>query len=185
MAFCKICVCGEKIVFDRRLAYPERCPSCGRRTVEYATYNEDDPRVEELLRAYSGAAGQPSAETAPSDAPAAAPAESPAADSGNGLKRYVLMLSNGKQIAIPDEGCIIGRTETGAEELAEFGSVSRQHLRATPRRNIGLLIEDLSSYGTLVDGKKLVKNTPVRVNEGARITLCDLEAVLAVKEVKD
>ena len=50
MAFCKICACGEKIVFERRLGYPENCPSCNRKMVDFLTYNEDDPRVVELLK---------------------------------------------------------------------------------------------------------------------------------------
>ena len=50
MAFCKVCTCGEKIVFERRLSFPDNCPSCGRKLVDFLTYNEDDPRVEELMK---------------------------------------------------------------------------------------------------------------------------------------
>ncbi len=170
MAFCKVCTCGEKIVFERRLSFPDNCPSCGRKLVDFLTYNEDDPRVEELMK---GAVETDSSETAERNA-------SP--ESASLKKKYILKLKNGKEIEIPNEGCIIGRTETGAEELAEFPSVSRQHLRVTPRRNVGILIEDVSTYGTLVDGQRIVKNSPVRVADGARVTLCDVEAVLFVKE---
>ena len=54
MSFCKICSCGEKVVFERRLSFPDNCPSCGRRLVDFLTYNVDDPKVQELLNRSSG-----------------------------------------------------------------------------------------------------------------------------------
>ena len=173
MAFCKVCTCGEKIVFERRLGFPDNCPSCGRKLVDFLTYNEDDPRVEELMKRNTEK-GDTKLEEKPVSA-----------ETAKGKKIYILRLSNGKEINIPEEGCIVGRTETGAEELAEFPSVSRQHLRITPRRNVGVLIEDISTYGTLVDRQRVVKNSPVRVVDGSKVTLCDVETVLIIKEVDD
>lgn len=173
MAFCKVCTCGEKIVFERRLSFPDNCPSCGRKLVDFLTYNEDDPRVEELMK------GNIAADTSETVR------KSVSTESDSHKKQYVLRLDNGKEIGIPDEGGIVGRTEIGAEELAEFPSVSRQHLRVTPRRNVGVLVEDISTYGTLVDGQRIVKNSPVRVADGSKVTLCDVDAVLSVKEVND
>lgn len=170
MAFCKICTCGEKIVFERRLSFPDNCPTCGRKLVDFLTYNEDDPRVEELL---NGNANQNKKEES---------TPSVSNECEEKASKYVLRLNSGKEISIPDEGGIIGRTELGAEELAEFPSVSRQHIRVTVRRNIGVLIEDISSYGTLIDGQRIVKNEPVRVANGSKITLCNVEAELVVKE---
>lgn len=168
MAFCKVCACREKIVFQGRLGFPDNCPSCGRKLIEFQTYDEADPRVAELMRENSGPA-EPKDEPVPQEPESRQP-------------KYALKLSTGTEIPIPDEGCIIGRTEVGGEELAAFSSVSRQHLRVTPRRNIGVLVEDLSTYGTLVDGRSIVKNEPVRVKDGTRITLCNLDAVLVKKE---
>ena len=173
MAFCKVCTCGEKIVFDRRLSFPDNCPSCGRKLVDFLTYNEDDPRVEELMK------GNAASDTSENEGKAIS------TESDSRKKHYVLRLNNGKEIEIPEEGGIVGRTEIGAEELAEFPSVSRQHLRVTPRRNVGVLVEDISTYGTLVDGQRIVKNSPVRVADGSKVTLCDVDAVLTVKEVND
>ena len=173
MAFCKVCTCGEKIVFERRLSFPDNCPSCGRKLVDFLTYNEDDPRVEELMK------GNVAKDTSENEG------KSVSTESDTRKKHYVLRLDNGKEIEIPDEGGIVGRTEIGAEELAEFPSVSRQHLRVTPRRNVGVLVEDISTYGTLVDGQRIVKNSPVRVADGSKLTLCDVDAVLSVKEVND
>lgn len=173
MAFCKVCTCGEKIVFERRLSFPDNCPSCGRKLVDFLTYNEDDPHVEELMKRNS------TADTSENKGKAIS------IESGSNKKHYILRLNNGKEIEIPEEGGIVGRTEIGAEDLAEFPSVSRQHLRVTPRRNVGVLIEDISTYGTLVDGQRIVKNSPVRVADGSKVTLCDVDAVLTVKEVND
>lgn len=168
MAFCKICTCGEKIVVARRLSFPDNCPSCGRRLIDFMVYDENDPQVEKLMNS-AAAAAESVEESTPATAAASAAAQK---------QTYALKLSNGSVINIPSEGCIIGRTETGAEELAAFPSVSRQHLKVTVRRNIGVIIEDISSYGTLVDGQRIAKNSPVAVAEGAKITLCNLEAVL-------
>ena len=55
-------------------------------------------------------------------------------------------------------------------------------MKVTVRKSIGVLVEDISKHGTLVDGKRLVKNEPTRVADGARITLCNVEAELLVKE---
>ncbi len=172
MAFCKVCACGEKIVFERRLGFPDNCHSCQRKLVDFLTYNEDDPRVAELLKEHEKSNG--SDETNDNEV-------SLVSESNSDAKRYTLRLDNGDEIIIPEEGCIIGRTEVGAEILAEYGSVSRQHLRVTPRRNIGVIVEDISKYGTLVDGQRIIKNSPVRVANGTKITLCNVEMVLTQK----
>ena len=208
MAFCKVCDCGNKIVFQRRLAFPIECPYCGRDTRTFETYNEDDPAVEVRLsqlrglaadgEAKQGQSGGPEAasgdtpsdrESAPSggrtasDGPGVSPAgsgiiTSGETDLGSSHVSYCLKLFNGTVIPIPDEGCIIGRTANGGEELAEYGSVSRQHVRITPRRHSGVLVEDLSTYGTWVNGKKLEKNMPERATAGSQIMLCNLETTL-------
>lgn len=171
MAFCKVCACGEKIIFERRLSFPDNCPACGRKLVDFLTYNEDDPRVEKLIKDSAVSEKFENEEMHTT------------VESNSNKKRYILKLDNGKEIRIPDEGGIIGRTGIGAEELAEYQSVSRQHLRVTPRRNIGILVEDISTYGTLVDGQRIVKNSPVRVAEGAKVTLTNVNVVLKVEEV--
>ena len=171
MAFCKVCACGEKIIFERRLSFPDNCPACGRKLVDFFTYNEDDPRVEKLIKDSAVSEKFENEKTHTT------------VESNSNKKRYILKLDNGKESRIPDEGGIIGRTGIGAEELAEYQSVSRQHLRVTPRRNIGILVEDISTYGTLVDGQRIVKNSPVRVAEGAKVTLTNVNVVLKVEEV--
>lgn len=170
MSFCKVCSCGEKIVFEKRLSYPDNCPSCGRKLVDFLTYNEDDPKVQELLNSAAKPQDPDSQDT---------PFSNNLVPQGT---KYVLQFMSGAEIHIPDEGGIIGRTAIGAELLADYPSVSRQHIRITPRRNLGVIVEDISSYGTLVDGKRIEKNVPIRVTKNSTITLSDLELNLISKD---
>lgn len=187
MAFCKVCDCSNIIVFQRRLAFPPRCPECGRTTANYETFQEDDPGVqvrlqevrEKLLREGAILPDDVSADTQTTTETPVEPAGE--VNLGSGSVRYFLVFSNGAEIPIPEAGCIVGRTENGGEELAEYGSVSRQHVRIVPRRQSGVTVEDLSTYGTWVDGRKLEKNIPVRAKDGAKIILCNLEATLVAR----
>ena len=204
MAFCKVCDCGYKIVFPGRSSFPPNCPSCGRSTLLYEIFDENDPAVEERLRqvgavggsgAASGDVSGPGADFfgsgQPSGHPGAQPSSQPSGypngqpeqsfseiNTARNSSKYALRLPNGIEIPIPQGGCIIGRTEDGGEELADYPSVSRQHARFTPRGHSGVLIEDLSTYGTWVDGTKLEKNMPFRARPGATIVLCNLETTL-------
>lgn len=187
MAYCRICDVGHKVVFVRRFGFPPECPECGRSLLNQDTLDTDTDalRIEELIRERTSAPAQETPEQTPSG-PASGPAQPVSqvvVDTGSRAAGYVLVLPGGKEIPIPAGGCIVGRTETGGEELAEYGSVSRQHVRITPKRN-GVEIEDLSTYGTWVNGIKLEKNVPERFfedAEGAKIVLCNLEATLVVR----
>ena len=165
MAFYKICgICGQKITFESRMKYPEYCPNDGSRMADYPTYEEGVDSVEQPV------------EEDKSDMERTTEAGGQAKTTGRG--RFSLMLENGKEISIPEDGGIIGRKEIGAEELSEFPSVSRQHIKVYFRRNIGMLIEDISTYGTSVNGRILEKNIPEKVSPGSTITLCNVDAVV-------
>ncbi len=206
MAFCKICACGEKIVFERRMGFPDNCPSCGRNLMEFRTYREDDPYIVQRTADEAGAVragnGEAGADRASDGRPGQEGAGNPGVPGGGGTgdsgipgsgrasdgrsgqagnpgvpgsaSRFALQFENGDQIPIPAEGGVVGRTAEGGELLAGYPSVSRQHVRITPRRSLGVILEDISTYGTLVDGKRLEKREPVLAKEGAVITLCDL-----------
>ena len=193
MSFCKICLCGEKIVFEERNRFPGKCPKCSRDTFSFRTYNLDVEEDVKTVSALTGTSSQGNAaETGKAEQTENKPEE---ADNRNIsaqveerlssiLNSYALVLENGKEIVIPEGGCTVGRTEAGAEELAEYGSVSRKHLIITPTRR-GILIEDVSRYGTFIDGNKIPRNEPTRVFAGAKITLCNVEATLVAKEKKE
>lgn len=199
MSFCKICKnCGYIIIFQKRLICPENCPECGNWIGDSPMYNEDDPNLELeqkkwtkkkeqtinhcTLRLYDGSEiSLPPKECANCSAYVQWIEEYALAEKklkNIQERRYVLQMVNGQEIEIPQGGCIIGRSETGAEKLADCLSVSRQHLRAIPRSQ-GLILEDLSRYGTFVDGERIQRTL---VKEGSKITLGDTETVLVIKE---
>ena len=61
--------------------------------------------------------------------------------------------------------------------------MSRQHIRVKIRgSSANLLIEDISRFGTLINGEKIKKNELVRVKRGDTITLCNLDTELIDKE---
>lgn len=178
MAFCKVCICGNKIVFQNRMGYPDFCPECGRKCSEYETMDENDPLVEYQINMYRSINEEKNE----------APAETFGNESSISVEqlrptqsvKYALRLENGSIIDIPEEGGIIGRTEIGGEQLAEYGSVSRKHLKILIKRT-AVLVEDLSTYGTLVNGNRIEKNMPTRVESNSKITLCNVETQLIVK----
>lgn len=178
MSFCKICDCGQIVTAEKKSAFPPDCPSCGRMLWMYPVYRDDDPIVLQKK----------------SEQPAAPDLEL----SGNSLdslfsggweetqdyaeKDYCLILGDGSVLRIPPEGGIIGRMGIGAEILENYPSVSREHLQVTPVSGRGLLVEDLSTYGTLVNGTVLEKTESVWVSPGATITLCNVETVVQEKD---
>lgn len=191
MSYCKICHCGEKIVFERRMSYPFACPSCGRALADFETFNanipEEKERAERLQKEYLSVKNG-TTENAESK-------EKIFADSGDEddleiiqdtkktQYQYMLQMENGKKIPIPREGGIIGRTGIGAEELAEFGSVSRNHIRLSMVRAKCIRLEDLSKYGTWIDGVKAEKNVVSVVYPNSKIQLCNVETILIKEEL--
>lgn len=170
MAFCKICTCGKKVIFERRFSFPDQCPDCGRRLMDFQTYSEEDlPAEKEVNRSTETVVEKEVIK------------KKSFVETDKVNTSYALHLEDGNEISIPDEGGIIGRTEIGAEILAPYNSVSRKHIKVIIRKNIGVMIEDLSSYGTLINGQRIERNSPTRVKSGAIITLCDVKAELIAK----
>lgn len=170
MAFCKICICGKKVIFERRFSFPDQCPDCGRRLMDFQTYSEEDLPAEIEVNQ--------STETVVENKVIN---KKPFVETDKVNTNYALRLEDGNEISIPDEGGIIGRTEIGAEILAPYNSVSRKHIKVIVRKSIGVMIEDLSSYGTLINGQRIERNSPTRVESGAIITLCNVKAKLIAK----
>ena len=149
MAFCKICTCGKKVIFERRFSFPDQCPDCGRRLMDFQTYSEEDlPAEKEVNRSTETVVEKEVIK------------KKSFVETDKVNTSYALHLEDGNEISIPDEGGIIGRTEIGAEILAPYNSVSRKHIKVIIRKNIGVMIEDLSSYGTLINGQRIERNSP-------------------------
>lgn len=166
MAFYKKCSCGKKTFFNRPMDYPDNCPECGRRLSDFLTMNEDDDP-------------SPSNEDNSNNTDKEAMIETHSVSDSY----LALITSEGVEIPIPDGECIIGRTEIGAEQLANYSSISRKHLKVKTRKRTGIIAEDISSYGTMIDGVRMNKNELKLINIGSKITLCNLETTLVAKEV--
>lgn len=167
---CKICECGNVLKFEKMQLCPDPCPSCGRITQSYITYSEDDPMVMELSSRYSD--NVPSGNYLPESVSKPEVKE----------KIYVLVSGRkGYELRIPNDGCIIGRTELGANELADNPAVSKKHIVVTVNKKFGLFIEDISSFGTYVNGKQVLKNDKVHISNGDEITLYNEKFI--VKEI--
>ncbi len=185
MIKCVVCECASVLYYEPPGQRPPvTCPECGRDTRRYISMRQDDPRVQRLVETYKnrfiqkngerqetgeqkpvGEASKPpvgknvgEASGLPSQKPKTS---TPKPDSGKQealqKKGYVLVSGDGSyRIPVPEQGGVIGRTAIGAHELAHNGRVSRQHMRVVPaKRARGLLIEDMSSNGTFLDGRRL------------------------------
>jgi len=173
MKFCKICACGEKVFFEGRMGFPDLCPNCQRRLMDVETFSEDDPRINEVAqdRNIIESSNDYTIE------------EFKLANATECKPIYALRLENGTEILLPKEGGIIGRAELGGDELSSFPSVSRKHMRIIIRGKNGVMVEDLSSYGTLINGRRMERNSFERIDIGTQITMCNVNAELIEKGV--
>ncbi len=154
MSFYKLCDCGTKNLFEHRGLAPRKCEKCGRSLLEFSVVDEDlveDDVIE----------------------------ENPSEDIALDLFYYSLNTPDGTgQIVIPSSGGIVGRNALGAELLEKHHAVSREHIKVSYRGRIGLLIEDISKYGTFINSEQLVKGTTKFAHEGDVIKLYDFELIV-------
>ncbi len=174
---CVICDrCSNVFYFQPPNLPPVKCPYDGNPFLRFNTpMNEDDPRVLKIVKNNRGT--EESVEDKKND------------DHGekkNSLneKKYCLKnLGLGIVLHIPLEGGIVGRTAIGGEEFANNEMISREHLRITPaKRGMGVNIEDISSNGTLINGREMIKNKEEFIPIGAEVTLYNETFVLEVDD---
>lgn len=163
---CKICECGEVLRFEKIFMCPDPCPKCGRITQAYITYDEDDPIVSELVNKYKDTTVQGNKTSAES------------VELNKEKEYYLYSVRKGYELIIPRDGCIIGRTELGAEMLYDNPAVSKKHIIVTFNKKFGIFIEDISSFGTSINGKQVLKGDKVHVNVGDEITLYNEKFIL-------
>ncbi len=172
MAFYKICDCGKKIVFEESLKYPEICTSCGRNTTGYITYSENE--VINLNNSSTHYENKTNTNNKVNNI-----------YNSNNNSAYKLVLKSKNEheveIEIPSEGAVLGRSSLGSNYLLNFPSVSREHCRIIPKEGIGAIVEDLSSYGTFINGNKLTKYTPVCAKVNSEIMLYNVRFTLLEK----
>jgi len=71
----------------------------------------------------------------------------------------------------PKECWIIGRALDQVAIGCQHASISRQHASITLQNGQHFLTDLGSAHGTLLEGKKLPKNTPIRLSSGATFSL--------------
>lgn len=156
MAFYKLCDCGTKNMFEHRGLAPRKCEKCGRSLLEVSVVDEDLVEEQEEITD-----------------------EKTSGDISLDRFYYSLNTPDGKeQIVIPSSGGIVGRNALGAELLGKHNAVSREHIKVSYRGRIGLLIEDMSKYGTFINNEQLVKGSARFARDGDVIKLYDYELVV-------
>lgn len=177
MAYCKVCPCGKKVVFEKINLAPDKCPFCGRLILQATRYEENSEEAERLLQQYKHKEQEANViDKEDTD-------DSKVNETTNEDNEFVLCLvsENGEEIIIPPEGGIIGRTEIGAEKLANYPSISKQHIKVFYTFKKTLLIEDISRYGTFINGRKMEKNISEHVSPNSIIRLCNVDFTLIKK----
>lgn len=156
MSFYKLCDCGLKNIFEHRGMAPRKCKDCGRSLLECSVMDEDAVKEQEEEQEVL------SVEELDID-----------------RFYYSLDVPNEKgQIIIPPSGGIVGRNALGSELLANCKAVSREHIKVTYRGRIGLLVEDLSKFGTFINDEQLIKGTSKFARAGDVIKLFNFELVV-------
>ena len=162
MSACKRCPRGH-VIYPNNQTFPSKCPSCGR-TITGCPVIDIEELEEEISFEQS------------SDTIADAVDSDICEEEASEKSSFVLASENGDTIEIPNNGGIIGRTEIGAEILAKYPSVSRKHIKIIPSFvDNGIMVEDISQFGTFCDGEQLEKDNPTAVFEGSTLTLCNVD----------
>ena len=197
MNYYKICECQNVLKFDKPYMCPDPCPYCGRMTQNYITYRGEPPMPQSTQVIADETQRSPEIPTGPMTQPVFSQMpynqNSGAANNSNGsisqpaanvvrgmAKSYYFVSADGRyQIPIPEEGGVVGRTGLGAEQLAYNNAVSKQHLNVMINKRLGVFVEDISSFGTKVNGEELIKGSKVLIKPGDHVTLYNEELILA------
>lgn len=161
MMFYKMCDCGDKIVFAQRNLAPRKCSNCGRNLIGNTVYEEEKAETdikEEVEKEFEKESDEPEK-----------------------LSEFYYSLEDldGKfSISIPRTGGIVGRASIGAAELAQYSAISREHIKIQYRGHMGLVIEDISKFGTSINEERILKNTAHFIREGTVIKLYDVPLIV-------
>lgn len=192
MTYCKRCVCGNVIKYEKKGGAPLRCTKCSRfiAAVTEEVYMEPDeipqtPAVSVPVSESAGEIATPASNTAPIPDPPTEPHPEPGGSPASGGFAISLETPDG-YFSIPvTEPIVVGRNAAGLEYLGAFGDVSREHFRIAPRSNgISATLTDISSWGTYVNGVRMVKHSSIAVSNSTEIRLASRAIlILRVKEV--
>lgn len=152
MAKIKKCRCGKIYYEDEFNLFPDICEECHAILIDFNSYEEDEITISN--------------------------------DLDNENISNCLFLSNKELgISIPIlNDCIIGRGEksVGHNQLI-MSSISREHAIIKIRNKFSIDIEDISTFGTKINGKKMIKGIPQTVSIGDTVTLYECKLILERK----
>lgn len=196
MAYCKRCPCGHVNLYEKMGGAPLRCSKCSRFIA--AVTEEIYVEAEETVQVETP---QPETPEAPkpeeteqeqeqqSQEPERTDEEEPSAQKIEevGAKRFRITLESpdGSFVLPVTTQMTVGRNAAGMEYLGAYGDVSRDHFTIAPRANgISATLTDVSSWGTYVNGVRLIKGSSVAVSNYTEIRLASRAFLLVrVKEV--
>lgn len=167
---CKVCECGEILYFEKVYLCQDPCQKCGRITQSYSTYSADDPLVKMLSEKYKSIIRDENKmhyekrEMYEST-----------------VNYYLVSVRKGYEIIIPQDGGVIGRTEIGAENLADNPAISKKHIIVVINKRLGMFIEDISRFGTSINGRRILKGNKVHVNVDDEIMLYNEKFIVKVR----
>lgn len=165
MSFYKVCDCGKKFSYEKRGQAPRKCDVCTRSLIEVSAIEEDvidevnTVDDEEVIKGTS------------SD------------DISIDGFYYSLETPDGiHKIVLPSSRCVVGRNALGADVFASNLAVSKEHINVSYHGRMGLIIEDISKYGTFINDKQMVKGVTRLVRDGDIIKLYNFDLVVKFNE---
>lgn len=194
MAYCKRCQCGNVIIFEQLGGSPLRCPQCHRTifSLKEEIYREPDSEEAEVPEE-EPQQPEPAAPEAPEQAaqpqvsiPEDTQPETPEPPVRKSFLITLEAVDGGIVIPIREK-TVVGRDAAGKEYLGKYPDVSRKHFTIAPRANgITATLTDHSTYGTYVNGTRMMKESSVVVSNFSEIRLSSRAILLIrVKEVEE
>lgn len=171
MAYCKHCVCGHVTVYEKKGGAPLRCPKCSRFIAAVTEELYTEPREEPKT------AGTPE-----SREPDRKPPETPEIPKTEAKGFFITLESPEGEFVLPvRERITVGRNASGMSYLEPYADVSREHFTIEPRFNgISATLTDISTFGTYVNGVRMVKGSSVAVSNSTVLRLAN-NAILIVR----
>lgn len=161
MAYCKRCVCGHVNIYEQMGRSPLRCTKC-RRFIAAVTEEvyEEQPQQEETAE-----------EKTPEITETPVPGEGGQPEQPRGFA-ITLESPEGDFVLPVTELITVGRNASGMKYLEHYADVSREHFTIEPRFNgISATLTDMSTFGTCVNGVRMVKGTSVAVSNSTVLRL--------------
>ena len=180
MAYCKRCACGFINLYEKMGGAPLRCTKCSRfiAAVTEEVYTQPEETAQEQPVQEEPQVAEPISEDTP---------EPERSIEMGAPKSFLITLESpdGSFVLPITEAVTVGRNAALMEYLGLYPDVSREHFTIAPRANgISATVTDKSSWGTYINGVRLIKGAAVAVSNLSEIRLATRACLLVrVKEV--